>query len=125
MAKTKWPKLPRYLIPLFHCANVYLCLSREEWHLATDALGCPRSDIKTLAGATRTYCNTETRENLYLLGVFNGDMATLAHECAHIAFYVCRDTGVAIREDGANETYCYLVGELFKFAAGYLKKPAG
>lgn len=125
MTKAKWPKLPRYLIPLFHCANVYLCRSREEWHQACNALGCDGSDIGMLAGATQTYTNAAAGENLYLLGVFDGQMSTLAHECAHIAFYVCRDTGVVIREGGANETYCYLVGELFKFAAEHIKKPAG
>lgn len=125
MAKKKWPKLPRYLIPLFHCANVYLCRSREEWSQACDALDCSRSDLSALSGATQTYRNADTGETLYLLGVFDGALSTLAHECAHIAFYVCRDTGVVVEEAGANETYCYLVGGLFKFAESHLeKKPA-
>ncbi|MBP1035875.1 hypothetical protein J8631_09915 [Serratia fonticola] len=113
MAKVKWPKLPRYLIPLFQCANVYLCRSREEWHQACAALGCDGDDISMLGGATRQYQNIELQENLYLLGVFNGDIATLVHECAHVAFYVCRDTGVTINLDDANETYCYLLDKLF------------
>ncbi|ECD4706751.1 hypothetical protein E1C95_09145 [Salmonella enterica subsp. enterica serovar Bonariensis] len=125
MAKVKWPKLPRYLIPLFQCANVYLCRSRGEWYQASEALGCQRGDVDMLSGATQTYCNAETGEALYLLGVFDGELSTLAHECAHIAFYVCRDTGVVVHEEGANETYCYLVGGLFKFGEGHLKKPAG
>ena len=56
-------------------------------------------------GATQTYQNIEQQENLYLLGVFNGEVATLVHECAHIAFNVCRDTGVTVDTEGANETY--------------------
>ena len=113
MAKKKWPKLPYYLIPLFHCAHVYLCRSREEWNQACNYLGCNKGEIGMLAGATQTYQNIEQQENLYLLGVFNGEVATLVHECAHIAFYVCRDTGVTVDTEGANETYCYLLDRMF------------
>ncbi|MDI8850440.1 hypothetical protein MJL90_21535, partial [Salmonella enterica subsp. enterica serovar Anatum] len=37
--KTKWPKLPRFFVPLFHSANVYLCRSKEEWDQACIHLG--------------------------------------------------------------------------------------
>lgn len=39
MAKPKWPKLPRMLVPLFECAQVYLCINREEWMQAYEVLG--------------------------------------------------------------------------------------
>ncbi|HFW2851079.1 TPA: hypothetical protein ACIBDF_001601 [Salmonella enterica subsp. enterica serovar Chailey] len=73
MAKTKWPKLPRFFVPLFHSANVYLCRSKEEWDQACIHLGVDSGGNEMLAGATQSYCNTETGENLYLLGVFNGE----------------------------------------------------
>lgn len=111
--KPKWPKLPRYLIPLFECAHVYLCRSREEWSQACAVLGIGPGSIEMLSGATVPVRNIETGENLYLLGVFNGDIATLAHESAHIAFYVCGDAGVPTPAGEANESYCYLLDKIF------------
>ncbi|EBH2457165.1 hypothetical protein D6P45_10345 [Salmonella enterica subsp. enterica serovar Manhattan] len=94
MAKTKWPKLPRFFVPLFHSANVYLCRSKEEWDQA-----CIH------------------------LGVFNGDAATLVHECAHVAFYVCRDVGVTTYPGDANETYCYMLDRMFSHFLPFFHDP--
>lgn len=113
MAKTKWPKLPRYFVPLFHCANVYLCASQAEWEQACNQLGVDSGGNEMMAGVTQSYFNAETDENLYLIGVFNNDMATLVHECAHVAFYICRDVGVTTRPGDANETYCYMLDRMF------------
>lgn len=122
MAKNKWPKLPSYLIPLFQCAHIYLCRTREEWYQATAHLGCENRSVEMLNGATQTFTYEETGENLYLLGVFNGDIATLVHECAHIAFYVCRDTGVTVHPDNSNETYCYLLDRMFSALLPHIKQ---
>lgn len=120
--KNKWPDLPRYLIPLFECANVYLCRSREEWNQAARCLGFEEGGVDMLSGATQTYQNADSQENLYLLGVFNGDVATLVHECGHLAFYVCRDTGVTVNTNAANETYCYLLDKLFSAFIPHIKQ---
>lgn len=50
MAKTKWPKLPRFFVPLFHSANVYLCRSKEEWEQACIHLGVDSGGNEMLAG---------------------------------------------------------------------------
>ncbi|EPA6190758.1 hypothetical protein ACLLZL_004662 [Salmonella enterica] len=50
MAKTKWPKLPRFFVPLFHSANVYLCRSKEEWDQACIHLGVDSGGNEMLAG---------------------------------------------------------------------------
>lgn len=54
MAKTKWPKLPRFFVPLFHSANVYLCRSKEEWDQACIHLGVDSGGNEMLAGATQS-----------------------------------------------------------------------
>lgn len=60
-----------------------------------------------------------TRDNLtdipfngYLIGVFDQQIATLVHECAHVCFYVCSDVGVTTRPEDANETYCYMLDRM-------------
>ncbi|MBF4177252.1 hypothetical protein [Lelliottia nimipressuralis] len=118
--KPKWPKLPHHLVPLFECANVYLCRTRNEWRQACAVLGISPGDIEALSGATVPVRNIETGENLYLLGVFNGDTSTLAHECAHIAFYVCGDVGVSTVPGESNESYCYLLDKVFSHFLPYI-----
>ena len=122
MAKAKWPKLPYYLIPLFGNAYVYLCRTEDEWRQACENMGCPHDDLRGMAGCTQTYHDEVTGKVLYLLGVYNGEIATLVHECAHVAFYVCRDTGVTTRPEDANETYCYLLDRMFSHFLPYIKQ---
>lgn len=122
MAKSKWPKLPRYFVPLFHSANVYLARSREEYAQACDHLNVDVGSINSLAGTCRHYQNEDTNENLYLIGVFNNDIATLVHECAHATFYCCRDVGVVIETHKSNETYCYLLDRMFSHFLPHIKQ---
>lgn len=112
MAKTKWPKIPSYLIPLFQSSHVYLCVTREEWQQAESALSIPHFE-GNCPGLTRHYQHSETGENLYLIGVFDGALRTLVHECAHACFFVCSDVGVPIDTSQANETYCYMLDRMF------------
>lgn len=118
--KNKWPKLPAYCVPLFNSAWVYLCVSRDEWHQACAHLN-DSSNIDMLGGACKHYQNTETGENMYLLGVFNNDIATLVHECAHATFYCCNDVGVTVSTSEANETYCYMLDRMFSYFLPYIK----
>lgn len=122
MAKTKWPKLERFFVPLFHSANIYLCRSKEEWDSACIHLGVETGGLECLVGACQQYQNNESGENLYLIGVFNSDPATLVHECAHAAFYCCRDVGVTIDTNAANETYCYLLDRMFSHFLPHIKQ---
>lgn len=113
MAKTKWPKLPRHLIPLFNSAHIYLCRSKDEWMQAEMALGVSLADVTMVNGMCRHFVNDSTGENLYLVGVFDKSAATLVHECAHATFYCCSDVGVTTNPAEANETYCYLLDRMF------------
>ncbi|EJQ8147404.1 hypothetical protein N8J30_004110 [Salmonella enterica subsp. enterica serovar Newport] len=125
MKKTRWPKLPNLLVPLFECARVYLSTSREEWYLAYAALGLEPDDISGMGGCVRLIENTESGDVILLIGIFNGESHVLAHECAHAAFRICSLCGVEINPDGSNETYCYLLGAIFRFAEEHVKKPVG
>ncbi len=122
MAKTKWPKLPRFLVPLFNCANVYLCRSKEEWIQAEESIGLPPADLSASVGRCRQFVNDATGENLYLIGVFDNNLATLVHECAHATFYCCSDVGVTVKTDEPNETYCYLLDRMFRYFMPHFKQ---
>ncbi|EJP5182663.1 hypothetical protein NT945_003986 [Salmonella enterica] len=124
MKKTRWPKLPNLLVPLFECARVYLCSSRNEWLQVYAAFRMEPEDIRDLGGCVRVIENTESGDVIILLGVFTGELHVLAHECAHVAFRICSLCGVEINPDGSNETYCYLLGKIFRFAEKHVKKPA-
>jgi len=122
MAKTKWPKLPRFFVPLFHCANVYLCRSKEEWQQALLSLSEQEQNLAHSNGRTMHFCDDDTGENMYLVGVFDGQISTLVHECAHATFYCCNDVGVTIDTGSANETYCYLLDRMFTAFLPYIKQ---
>ncbi|HDG1686905.1 hypothetical protein [Kluyvera cryocrescens] len=122
MAKIKWPKLPRFFVPLFHCANVYLCRSKDEWQQSESAIGVPPSDISFNNGVCRHFFDDVTGENVYLIGVFDNSVSTLVHECAHATFYCCNDVGVTIDTGTANETYCYLLDRMFSAFLPYIKQ---
>lgn len=121
MAKVKWPKLPRFLVPLFHCANIYLCTSKEEWVQAEECIGVQLANLAFSNGMCRHYCNDVTGENLYLIGVFDKSIATLVHECGHATFYCCHDVGVTTNPGDANETYCYLLDRMFSHFLPHIK----
>ncbi|MDF7631447.1 hypothetical protein PUG46_19535 [Erwiniaceae bacterium L1_55_4] len=122
MPKEKWPKLPRYLVPLFECANIYLCKSKEEWMQAEACIGVPAANLSTSVGRCRQFVNDKTGENLYLIGVFDDSLATLVHECAHATFYCCSDVGVTVKTDEPNETYCYLLDRMFSHFLPHIKQ---
>ncbi|MGX5067646.1 hypothetical protein ACWKYH_06620 [Enterobacter sp. UPMP2076] len=122
MAKDKWPKLPCFTIPLFQSANVYLAVTREQFHQADAFLGGSIGEKPFNSGLTSNYENTGTGERVYLVGVFDNQLSTLVHEVAHACFYACDDVGVTTKTDEANETYCYLLDRMFSHFLPYLKQ---
>lgn len=124
MAKNKWPKLPSYTIPLFNSANVYLAVTREEYQQADRCMGGSGDDMPFNVGLAGNYENKETGERAYLVGVFDKNLSTLVHECAHVCFYTCADVGVTTRPDEANETYCYMLDRMFSHFAPFIAKLA-
>ncbi|KZR10481.1 hypothetical protein [Klebsiella aerogenes] len=113
MAKAKWNKLPVFTIPLFHSAHVYLAVTKDEFQHADKFLGGNGNERPFNLGIASNYENTDTGERIYLIGVFDKQISTLVHECAHVCFYVCSDVGVTTNPEDANETYCYMLDRMF------------
>lgn len=105
-------KAHRVSVPLFECGEIVYCDSRKQFRRVYKDCGVEppmKAYLHSLGGAAHTLENKATGQRLFLVGVFDGEMATLAHEAAHVAFYICDAVGVEVRRGEANETFCYLV----------------
>lgn len=92
--------------------TVYLITSEEKWHDTMHYLTAKDSDGDLGAGrATQLECGEFGR--IYLVGVFDGSLAALVHECSHVMFYILDYVGVEIERGAANETFCYGIDKLF------------
>jgi hypothetical protein len=49
----------------------------------------------------------------YLIGIFDNNLATLAHESVHVAMNLCNDLGIKVDTDN-QEPFCYLVDYIFR-----------
>lgn len=111
---------PHIEVPLFCCGEIVFCNGWQMWSAIHDLLDAdPGSELCN--GASRTFSSNEGV--LHIIGLFNGENSTLAHECAHMAFDICSRVGVDIEQGGANETFCHLVSRLVHFCEQQMKKP--
>jgi hypothetical protein len=85
-------------------------------------MGVPPADLSFSVGRYRQFISDKTGEDLYLIGVFDNSIITLAHECAHATFYCGSEVGVTVKTDGANETYCYLLDRMFSYFLPHIKQ---
>lgn len=116
MAKAKGIKLPQFKIPLFEHTTVFFCPTREMFYEFCEKAGIPIEPDSELAGGLTLTCTGENGGNFYVIAVFNNELGTLVHECAHTTFHVLSDVGVVATTDPthpANETYAYMVGRIF------------
>lgn len=120
-SKVKWPKVESYLVPLFHSSWVYLFTTPEDWKQAHRHLGVDLNNLVRINGCVRHFYEASTGENMYMIGVFDGKVSTLVHECAHACFYVCSDVGVPIDTSEPNETYCYMLERMFERFLPHIK----
>lgn len=109
-------------VPLFESGDVYFCRHTSEWLKMFEHLKLSDSISSDTVGRS-TVLVSKNGHCIYLIGVFNGSMATLAHEAAHIAFCICRHVGVEVNQEKSNETFCYLLTRLVEFGERYMKKP--
>ncbi|MBW0059806.1 hypothetical protein [Escherichia coli] len=116
MAKGKGIKLPQFKIPLFEHTTVFFCPTREMFYEFCEKTGIPIEPDFELAGGLTLTCTGENGGNFYVIAVFNNELGTLVHECAHTTFHVLSDVGVVATTDPthpANETCAYMVGRIF------------
>lgn len=116
MAKAKGIKLPQFKVPLFEHTTVFFCPTREMFYEFCEKAGIPIEPDFELAGGLTLTCTGEKGGNFYVIAVFDNELGTLVHECAHTTFHVLSDVGVVATTDPihpANETYAYMVGRIF------------
>lgn len=116
MAKAKGIKLPQFKVPLFEHTTVFFCPTREMFYEFCEKAGIPIEPDFELAGGLTLTCTGEKGSNFYVIAVFDNELGTLVHECAHTTFHVLSDVGVVATTDPshpANETYAYMVGRIF------------
>lgn len=102
--------------------TMWLVQDDKTWQRCIAYLGCEtRGAARGKAFAAQ---HKQTGELVYLIGVFDGGLSTLVHECAHLAFWILRDVGIKLQGGKTNESYCYLIQTLFELFYPYLKEPA-
>lgn len=116
-------KLPKMRVPLFECGDIYFCKTKEEWEKVFQFLNL-QSDISPEVVGLATSFKSNAGHRVYLIGVFDQSISTLAHESAHIAFDICHDVGVNVLPENANEIFCYLLTRLVEFGELHIRKPA-
>jgi hypothetical protein len=78
---------------------------------------------ETFGAGAAEWAQNDQGHNLFLIGVFDGHGATLAHEVAHICFFILKLVGVPVEPGEPNEAYCYLLGALYDAFAFRLLEP--
>lgn len=79
--------------------------------------------IEQFGSGRAEWCNDGKGSNVFLIGVFDGHGSTLAHEAAHIAFFLLKLVGVPVEPGEPNEAYCYLLADIYEAFAFRLLEP--
>lgn len=72
----------------------------------------PDDDFTNADGATAISETDPDGYPVYLVGIFEDDVDTLVHECAHLTIHIVERAGFEITND-TSEPFCYLLGDLF------------
>lgn len=111
---------------IYHLHKTKLAVASSDKRNPREFEDCYSLPIFTfIANTFNGASHTMSSENgvLHVIGVFNGKLSTIAHECAHMAFDICSRVGVDVEPGRANETYCYLMSRLVEFCERHIKKP--
>lgn len=97
--------------------TIIFCTTPEQYNKVKKRLKSEPSDS---FGAGKAEWMQNGSHNLYMIGVFDGRNGTLAHEAAHIAFFILHVVGVPVVPGEPNEAFCYLLGEIYEAFAPHL-----
>jgi len=107
--------LVKFEVPIYG-GVVKIYSSREEfvqdYKLYAKEKDEPDDDFTTANGATAISETDPDGYPVYLVGVFEEDLDTSVHECAHLAIHIVERAGFEINND-TSEPFCYLLGDLF------------
>jgi len=89
----KWPKMPKY--KTMYGTSVFLCTDLKTLHEAMDYLseGSSRFYQEKGLGVTVPYTR-EGKGLIQLIGWFDNNPATLAHECLHASYHLLDNAGI-------------------------------
>lgn len=66
-------------------------------------------------------CTDQSRKSGYTIGVFDGNLATLVHECVHTAAFILSNAGIELIQNHA-EPMAYLVDYLYREGAKFMEQ---
>lgn len=108
--KPKWPTGGKFLFIELYRLNVWLFTKREDWDAAVGYLGISEAKQDGQLGISMSA--NRDNENIFLVGVFDGDHGTLVHELAHTTLDMC--TMLSFDPQAGNgEPFAYMQGYMF------------
>lgn len=109
-------------IPLYG-PRVYFVWDRKTWKKLHRWLEAPAEACDPGGSSGMTSIGQDPRDSMptICVGVFDGAVDTLAHECAHAAFCTFELVGIDARSD-MGEAFCYLLGWLVSAGGDALTK---
>lgn len=114
--KLTWPKPEREFDLHPYVARLYLFTDRDKYHRARLWMQRKSSDPAatrpTSAGITAWMSNEVTKDQCFLVGVFDESLSTLAHELQHVRMDVAELCGFDPTQANG-EPISYLMGFMF------------
>jgi len=107
MASPQWPENEGvYLFVELYNLNVWLFTDEKPYKKAMKCIDGESAEDSKACGLT-TYSVHKDGTNIFAVGVFDEDPATLVHELAHVTIFACEHLGFE-PQDGSGEPFAYL-----------------
>lgn len=109
----RWPPtVGMQPIPIYG-GYLAVCRSRSLYSRCATELGDTRAQIKydiDGVGCAKDFPRQD-KAPIYLIGLFDQEIGTIAHEAGHIVFKVLRRAGIPITQHN-DEVFCHLLDEI-------------
>lgn len=100
------------ILPIYD-RKVVLCRTIEEWDKVGKKHGEEPYTSRNLCGLSTVY-RPKGKDPVYVCGVFDDSISTLAHELAHATFYILGDIGIPVKAGKNNEDFTWMLGYLMQ-----------